>query len=143
MRAFIPEKNIPNILNIHIFHMQTKLHKAISCVRTNKMPLEQRFQIKHNPNSLTDLGWLVLTSFFLLKSTFSSNDATAQTCITQREHQLSENTSTLRVDIFERNGRKSNAMRSNTSILTPFNFHFGKSNQFVIKNVELNDTGAN
>lgn len=40
MRAFLPEKNKPNILNIRIFHMQTKLHKAISCVRTNKMPLE-------------------------------------------------------------------------------------------------------
>lgn len=40
MSAFIPEKNQPNILNTYIVHMQTKLHKAISCVRTNKMPPE-------------------------------------------------------------------------------------------------------
>lgn len=40
MSAFILEKNQPNILNIHIVHMQTKLHKAISCVRINKMPPE-------------------------------------------------------------------------------------------------------
>lgn len=40
-------------------------------------------------------------------------------------------------------GERNNAMRSYTSNLTPLNFHLGKSNQFVIKNVELNHTGAN
>lgn len=39
MSAFIPEKEQPNILNIHTVHMQTKLHKAISYIRINKMPL--------------------------------------------------------------------------------------------------------
>lgn len=38
--AFMPEQNQANILNIHIVHMQTKLYKAISCVRINKMPPE-------------------------------------------------------------------------------------------------------
>lgn len=42
--------------------------------------------MKYNSNSITNLGWLVLICFFLLKKTFSSNDPTAQTCIGATEN---------------------------------------------------------